>query len=115
MSSLLHHLPSWERLRSILTSRFSLSWSSNRGKSSDSEPSCSKRKKAEYKDLEVSNPTFRDRSYEMAPVKSIRTYIHTGNPSEVEEDGIHLQYKVEQESTTNEPGGQQSLKGWNPK
>lgn len=52
----------------------------------------------------------------MAPVKSLRnyihtgnptdmrTYVHTGNPSEVEEDGIHLQYNVEQESNINERG-----------
>ena len=105
MSSLLHHLPSWEKLSSIWTSRFS----SNREKSSTSSSSHN-RKRSDYKGLKDAKIGAPEESHEMAPVKSLsdyihsgnptemRTYVHTGKPSEVEEDVIHLQYNVEQES-----------------
>lgn len=111
MSSLLHHLPSWETFSSQWTSRFS----SNREKSSGSSSSVS-RKRADYEDLKDSNIAAEEHNYEMAPVKSVRdyqytgkatdvrTFVHTGKPGEVEEDGIHLQYNVEQESNTSERG-----------
>ena len=111
MSNLLHHLPDWEILSSQFSSRFSAHRSSNRGKSLGSEPSYSKREREEYSDLEASNPPFRQRDCGMAPIKSIRTYVHTGNPKEMEEDGIHLQYNVEQESTISEHGKGQTSKG----
>ena len=111
MSSLLHHLPSWDGLSTKWTSRFS----SNREKVSGSNSSLN-RKRADYKDLENSNVAIKERNYEMAPVKSLSNYIHTGNPvdvrtyvhtggrSDVEEDGIYLQYNVEQESNMSERG-----------
>jgi hypothetical protein len=59
-----------------------------------------KHKRTEYNTLDTSNISHTDRNFEMAPVKSIRTYVHTGDRREVEEDGIHLQYNVEQETVS---------------
>ena len=58
----------------------------------------SKSRKAEYAHLEVAQTVFGERDHEMVPVKSIRTYIQTGGAHGMEEDGIHLQYEVDQES-----------------
>ena len=63
-----------------------------------------KRQRTEYRDLELTNSSLGDRNYEMGPVKSMRTYIHTGDPTDVEEDGIHLHYHVDQESAISEGG-----------
>ncbi|KAL9071736.1 MAG: hypothetical protein Q9161_004000 [Pseudevernia consocians] len=105
MSNMLHHLPSWDKLSSMWTSRFS----SNRERSPGSSPS-QYRNRNDYKGLKDSNVALRKESHEMAPVKSLsdylhtgsstemRTYVHTGDPSEMEEDCIYLQYNVEQES-----------------
>ena len=105
MSNLLHHLPSWDKLSPMWTSRFS----SNRERSPGSSPS-QYRNRNDYKGLKDSNVALREESHETAPVKSLsdylhtgsstemRTYVHTGNPSEMEEDCIYLQYNVEQES-----------------
>ncbi len=65
-----------------------------------------KPKRTAYTDLTDGPTTFGESDYEMAsaPVKSIRTYVHTGGPWQVEEDGIHLQYNVEQKVTVDEEG-----------
>ena len=53
-----------------------------------------------------------ENSFSMALVKPIRTFVHTGGPGEVEveKNGIHLQYKVEQRSVTDE--GEEFRWGW---
>ena len=99
MSNLLRHLPTWENITSIFTSRFysqryDASWykifdQSNR-----------KPKKALYADLELESGVGNGsgvRGYEMAPVKTVRTFVRTGKPGVVGEDGIHLQHDVEQQ------------------
>ncbi|CAD6591540.1 MAG: hypothetical protein ASARMPREDX12_005214 [Alectoria sarmentosa] len=99
MSNLIHHLPKWTPLNSRLNSFFSDKlFSSTREKASSSQRSFSKPRKAEYADLDGPKPVFAERNYEMGPVKSTRTYIQVGSARELKEDGIHLQYKVEQES-----------------
>ena len=92
MSKLLHHFPSWDTMSSIWTSRFS----PKREKSSSSGLSPN-RKRSNYKDLTDSNVAIREESHDLAPVKSLSGHIHTVNPSEVEEDGMHLEYNVERE------------------
>lgn len=57
-----------------------------------------KPKRAQYADLEIPKTMFGERDYGMRPVKSIRTYIQAGSAFETEEDGIHLQQEVKQES-----------------
>ena len=100
MANLLHHLPSWDQFSSKIISTFTSRQSSGKSKSSESSASFGKRNRNEYKDLGATAPSVDENNYEMAPAKSIQTFIHTGGPQEVEEDGIHLQYNVEQQSAS---------------
>ena len=95
MSRVFHHI-NWARLASVFSSRFSSRYGSSKGKSSGSDAP-NKGRKARYADLEdrVHGPALH--GYETPPVKLMRTYVRTGRTDDVEEDGIHLQYDIEQE------------------
>ena len=87
------------------SSRLSSTWfSSSKGVSLYSGLSYGKQKSNQYKDIDKSGTSLGSNTFPMAPVKSIRTFVYTGSPGEVEEDGIHLQYKFEQRSATDESG-----------
>lgn len=112
MSRLLQSLPTRKQWGSNVTSRFSStrfisSWSN----SAISESSYKKRRKAEYKDLEAFNARAAQRDFPMTSMGSIRHLIYTGDANGLEEnDGIHLHYRLDQESRLNEPERGQSSK-----
>lgn len=60
---------------------------------------------ADYKDIDKAGGS--ENSFRTALVKPIRTFVHTGGPgeAEVEEDGIHMHYMVEQRSVADEGEG----------
>ena len=66
-----------------------------RGKTSDS--SYSNKSKSTYASLEDSTAAGQ-RTHELAPMKSMKTYIHGTHSNDAEEDGIHLRYDIEQVS-----------------
>lgn len=121
MSSTFRHIPHLSLLSSKFVSRLTPSWFSSSSKGggwassklglSDGKhsglPSYGKQHRGgpDYKDLDRGGGS--ENSFRMALVKPIRTFVHTGGPGEVEveEDGIHLQYKVEQRSMADEGEG----------
>ena len=109
MSGFFRNVPSLGRWSSKWTSRFHSSWfSSSKGGAATSRwgPAYSggKRKRTDYREMDKDVSSSGDnKAYSMAPVKPIRTFVHTGGGSEeVEENGIHLQYKFEQVSVADE-------------
>jgi hypothetical protein len=112
MSSLLRQFPSWSLVVSRLASRFSSTRASSKsgakegafGPSGSNPLSFRKPKRTAYANLTDGLTTFGESEYEMAsvPVNSIRTYVHAGVPRQVEEDGIHLHYNVEQKVAVDE-------------
>lgn len=105
MNKLLHQLPSFGLLSSNILSRFV----SSRGKSSSSEQSRSNGARATYADLEASRTGPKRRDLMMRPVKSVQSYVHTGRPGKLEEDGIHLQVNVNQSISISE---QDAVRGY---
>ena len=102
MSNMLHHLPawaSWDLMASKLSFSFSRRSGSDQSKHTDSGHSNTRPQRANYTDLAKSVDGSGLHSYEMGPVKSTNTYIRTGKSNEVDDDGIHLQYDVEQRSS----------------
>ena len=122
MSSTFRYIPSLRLLSSKLTFRLTPNWlsssskgggwgiSSNSGLTYGQHSGLSSygtqhRGGADYKDIDKVGGS--EYSFRMVLVKTIRTFVHTGAPGEVEveENGIHLQYKVEQRSVTDEGEG----------
>ena len=104
MSGYLRHFSGLSQWTSKLTSRLSSGWfGSSKGTSAPSGAApYGKRKWTDYKEMDRSGSgsgSGEQHAFEMAPSKSIRTFVHAGGPGEVEEeDGIHLRYNVEQRS-----------------
>ncbi len=92
MSNMLRHLPSWDRLIYLVTFGFSGSSASSRGKHYPSNRLSTNLPRARYSDLENGSEGSGLHEYEMAPVKSARTYARTGSSSEVEDDGSTVQF-----------------------
>ena len=107
MNKLLQQLPSFGLLSSNILSRFS----SSRGKSSSSEQSRSNGTRATYADLEAARTGSKTRNCVMRPVKSMQSYVHTGRPDHLEEDGIHLQVNINQSISSSE---QDAVRGYWP-
>ena len=103
MSSLSRRI-NWERLTSIFSSRFSTYHASSKGKSSGSAHSHNSGRKARYADLDDSGHKQGLSGYETAPIKLMRTYVRTGKTDQMEDDGIHLQYDIEQETSPKTSG-----------
>ena len=105
-------IASWSLLVSRLASRFSSTRTSSKsgpkegafGPSGSNLLSFRKPRRMAYADLTDGLTTFGESEYEMAsvPVNSIRTHVHAGVPRQVEEDGIHLHYNVEQKVAVDE-------------
>ena len=103
MSGYFRHFSGLGHWTSKLTSRLGSGWfSSSKGESTKSGVPYGKRKWTDYKEMNKSGSATGDPAFEMAPTKSIRTFVHAGGPGEVDEDGIHLQYNVEQRSVKDE-------------
>ena len=101
-SGILDHL-NWSRLSSAFSrfsSRYGSGKGSSKGQSTGSDISKKHHRHARYAYLWESGLL----GYERAPVKLMRTYVRTGKTDEVDEDGIRLQYDVEQESAPNPYG-----------
>ena len=105
MSSLLrHHPPTWAGLSSLFSGTFHrLSRTPKSSKTSDWS-SRSASKAAGYANVDDKNgPAIPLSQYETPKSKSLRTYVRSGGGSEgrVEEDddGIHLRYDIEQQSS----------------
>ena len=98
MSSLIRHI-NWKRLTSVFSSSIFSRYGFSKGKSWGSNSSLDKGRKATYADLEGRAPEPGLHGYETAPVKLMRTYVRTGKTDEIGDDGIHLQYDIEQETT----------------
>ena len=94
MSGFIHHI-NWSRLTSAFSSPFSSRAGFGKGKSSSSDSSPNKGRQARYTDLENRGHGPDIQGYG-TPLKLMRTYVRTGKTGEIEEDGIHLQYDVEQ-------------------
>lgn len=94
MSGFVHHI-NWNRLASAFSYRFSSRYGFGKGKSSSSDSSPNKGRQARYADLEDRGHGPGMQGYE-TPLMLMRTYVRTGKTGEIEEDGIHLQYDVEQ-------------------
>lgn len=102
MLNMLRHLPAWANW-DLITSKILLGFSRYSGsghrKYADSGHSYNKPQRANYADLAKGVDRSGQRGYEMGPVKSTRTYVRTGKSSEVDDDGIHLKYDIEQQSS----------------
>lgn len=98
MSSFFRHI-NWQRLASIFSSHFSSRYGFSKGRSPGSGNSPNKATRARYADLENKNRRPGPQGYETAPVKLMRTYVRTSKTDEVGEDGIHLQYDIEQQTS----------------
>ena len=72
--------------------------SSTRGRSSNSQLLNSKRRRAEYTDLEVNKNASAERDLELGPVKPLQTFIEAVGTRQIKGDGIYLQFEVEQET-----------------
>ena len=85
--------------------RFSSRHESGQSKTFGSDNVPNKGKKARYADLEDLNHGPGLQGYQTAPVKLMRTFIRAGKTGDVsDEDGIHLQYDVEQETSRGHSG-----------
>ena len=102
MSNMLRHPPAWANWN-LITSKISLGFSRRSGsvysKYADSGYPNSKAQGANYAILAKAVDGSRLHGYEMGPVKSTRTYFRTGRSNEVDDDCIHLQYDIEQQSS----------------
>ena len=94
MSGFIRHI-NGKRLTSASPSPSFSRYGFGKGKYSSSDSSTNKGRQAQYVDLEDRGHAPGMQGYEV-PLKSMRTYVRTGKTGEIEEDGIHLQYDVEQ-------------------
>ena len=96
MSKLVHNLPSWNLGSRFSSYFFSSLISSKRETSRDTALPHPKTRRAQYEGLDFSSSSVGTGKYEMAPTRTVDTYSHTGDHTQVEEDGIRLHYDVEQ-------------------
>lgn len=101
LSQIVHHLPKWQMCKSKIASRFFRRESESRDVERANEGAIlgeSKPKQYEYLELDSFARVSRGDQEDLTPLKSVRTFVYTGTDKPVENDGIHLQQKVEQVS-----------------
>ena len=96
-TNLVRHLPSWN----VLSSKIIFRSYRSRGRSSGSSSydGFKENKKEHAIDGSPNDSSVYDK-YTMRPAKPTRTYVRLGKEPIPEGDGIHLQYRIEQESTS---------------